>query len=156
MLSQITDRDSSSAGSHGDLKPTGRLQESRLRLLDSSPGLCGSDLCLHHHRTHPIRLQDTTLLEDSPNFEDTLRSGRDLPIRTMVMVENQKWRSFKSSEWIKKGIEKGSLVQVSACVVVVQLGIELEGGGRERERSYGVWGGGGWDVDFLAYSPQCE
>ena len=123
MLSQITDRDSSSAGSHGDLKPTGRLQDSRLRLLDSSPGSYSSDLCLHHHRTHPIRLQDTSLLEDSPNFEDTLRSGRDLPIRTMVMAENMKLRSFKSSEWIKKGIEKGSLVQVSAWSNSANLGL---------------------------------
>ena len=71
-------------------------------------------MCLHHHRTHPIRLQNTSLLENSPNFEDTLCSGRDLPIRTMVMAENVKLHSFKSSEWIKKGIEKESLVQVSA------------------------------------------
>ena len=115
MLSQITDRDSSYAGSHGDLKqPIGRLQDSRLRTLDSSPGSYSSDLGLSHHMTQPIRLQDMPLLGDSPNFEETLRSGRDLPIRTMAMVENKKLRSFKSSEWIKKQMEKGSLIQVGA------------------------------------------
>jgi len=30
----------------------------------------------------------------------------------MAMVENKKLRSFKSSEWIKKQMEKGSLIQV--------------------------------------------
>jgi len=115
MLSQITDRDSSYAGSHGDLKqPIGRLQDSRLRTLDSSPGSYSSDLGLSHHMTQPIRLQGMPLLGDSPNFEETLRSGRDLPIRTMAMVENKKLRSFKSSEWIKKQMEKGSLIQVGA------------------------------------------
>ena len=115
MLSQITDRDSSYAGSHGDLKqPIGRLQDSRLRTLDSSPGSYSSDLGLSHHMTQPIRLQGMPLLGDSPNFEETLRSGRDLPVRTMAMVENKKLRSFKSSEWIKKQMEKGSLIQVGA------------------------------------------
>ena len=121
ILNQITDIDSCLAvqtGSHGDTKQQPiRLQDSRLRLYDSS------SVELHHMGSPICSLVDPRGGASPAGLEDTLRMDKWLEKRGgKKMVEGLGGggeggkRKRKSSDWIKEQLERGRehehLVQV--------------------------------------------